>query len=66
MTATPAVGKASARQRKLTRKEALRKIASLIEAHMTERGLSEREKNRRVRRFAKRVERASAAARAKS
>ena len=38
--------------------EAARKIASLIEEHMDERGLSEREKNQRVKSFGKRVDRA--------
>jgi hypothetical protein len=38
--------------------EAARKIASIIEEHMTECGLSEREKNKRVKSFGKRVDRA--------
>ena len=65
MAATSPIGKPAQRHGKLSRKEALRKIASLIENHMTDRGLPEKEKTRRVRRFSKRVERAIAA-RAKS
>jgi hypothetical protein len=38
--------------------EAARKIASIIEEHMNECGLSEREKDRRVKNFGKRVDRA--------
>jgi len=38
--------------------DAARKIASIIEEHMTECGMSEREKNKRVKRFGKRVDRA--------
>jgi hypothetical protein len=38
--------------------EAARKIASIIEDHMSECGLSEREKDRRVKNFGKRVDRA--------
>ncbi|SPE44447.1 hypothetical protein SBA7_380020 [Candidatus Sulfotelmatobacter sp. SbA7] len=38
--------------------EAARKIASIIEEHMDECGLSEREKNKRVKSFGKRVDRA--------
>jgi hypothetical protein len=37
---------------------AARKIASIIEEHMNECGLSETEKNKRVKRFGKRVDRA--------
>ena len=37
---------------------AARKIASIIEEHMSECGLSEREKNKRVKSFGKRVDRA--------
>jgi hypothetical protein len=44
---------------KIQRKtEAARKIASIIEEHMDECGLSEREKNKRVKSFGKRVDRA--------
>ncbi len=38
--------------------EAARKIASIIEEQMNESGLSEREKNKRVKSFGKRVDRA--------
>jgi len=38
--------------------DAARKIASIIEAHMDECGLSEREKDLRVKNFGKRVDRA--------
>jgi hypothetical protein len=38
--------------------EAARKIASIIEEQMDECGLSEREKNKRVKSFGKRVDRA--------
>jgi hypothetical protein len=38
--------------------EAARKIASIIEEHMDECGLPEREKNKRVKSFGKRVDRA--------
>jgi len=38
--------------------DAARKIASIIEEHMDECGLSEREKNKRVKSFSKRVDRA--------
>lgn len=38
--------------------EAARKIASIIEEQMTECGLSESEKNKRVKSFGKRVDRA--------
>lgn len=38
--------------------EAARKIASIIEEHMNECGLAEREKNKRVKSFGKRVDRA--------
>jgi len=37
--------------------EAARKIAAIIEEHMDECGLSEREKNKRVKSFGKRVDR---------
>ena len=40
---------------KKPRTESLRKMASLIEEHMTEKGWSEKEKNERVARFARRV-----------
>ncbi len=36
--------------------EAARKIASIIEEHMDQSGLSEREKNKRVKNFGKRVD----------
>lgn len=38
--------------------ETARKLASIIEEHMNECGLSEREKNKRVKSFGKRVDRA--------
>ncbi len=38
--------------------QAARKIASIIEEHMSECGLSEREKNKRVKSFGRRVDRA--------
>jgi hypothetical protein len=41
---------------KKPRTESLRKMASLIEEHMTEKGMSEEEKNERVARFARRVD----------
>jgi len=41
------------------RKDAARRIATLIEEHMTKCGLSEREKNKRVKQFAKRVDKAT-------
>jgi len=43
--------------RKASRKENLRKIAQLIEEHMSERGLSEEKKNERVKRFTTAVSR---------
>lgn len=61
MAATnPALGKAQQR-RKLSRKDALRKMASIVEEHMSEMGLSDDQKNARVARFSKRVDRAIAA-----
>lgn len=42
------------------RRTAARRIAALIEQHMTESGLSEREKNNRVKQFSKRVDKAIA------
>jgi hypothetical protein len=53
------------KEKKLPRQEAAKRIASLVETHMTESGFSEREKNRRVAQFRKRVE-ASIARLAKS
>jgi hypothetical protein len=44
------------RSPKKPRTGSLRKMASLIEEHMTEKGWSEEEKNERVARFARRVE----------
>ena len=51
--------RAMAPERKLSKKEAAQKIASLVELAMTERGFSEQEKNRRVQRFAERVDKAT-------
>ena len=41
---------------KLSRRQALRKIAAIIEDHMTEEGLSEEEKNAKVALFASLVD----------
>jgi hypothetical protein len=41
---------------KLSRKQALREIAAIIEKHMTDEGLSEKEKNAKVARFASMVD----------
>jgi hypothetical protein len=41
---------------KTPRAETLRKMASLIEEHMMEKGCSEKEKNERVTRFACRID----------
>jgi hypothetical protein len=43
---------------KLSKDAAARQIASLLETHMTEASLSEREKNQRVEKFGKRVDQA--------
>jgi hypothetical protein len=42
--------------KKLSRQEAMNRIDSLVETHMTESGFSEKEKNHRVEQFRKRVE----------
>jgi len=47
-------------QKRLSKPQAAAKIASLIEEHMTECGLSERQKNERVIEFGKRVDKATA------
>jgi hypothetical protein len=44
------------KEKRLSRQEAANRIASLVEIHMTESGFSEKEKNRRVTQFRKRVE----------
>jgi len=44
------------KEKKLSRQEAAKRIASLVETHMTESGFSEQEKNRRVAQFRKRVD----------
>lgn len=44
------------RQVKLSKSDAARRIATLLDEHMTELGLSEKEKNKRVDRFGKRVD----------
>jgi hypothetical protein len=46
-------------ERKLSKKEAAEKIASLVELAMTESGFSEQEKNVRVQRFGQRVDKAT-------
>jgi len=51
-------------QPRRTRKQALKEIARLLEEQMDEMGLSENEKNERVRLFGDRVEKAVARARA--
>ena len=53
MATVPAIRK---RTTKKPRAEVLKKMASLIEEHMTEKGWSEREKNERVARFSRRVD----------
>jgi hypothetical protein len=45
---------------KADRRAAAQRIATLIEEHMTESGLSEQEKNKRVKQFSKRVDKAIA------
>jgi hypothetical protein len=46
----------SQREKRPSRQEAMSRIASLVETHMTERGFSEEEKNQRVEKFRKRVD----------
>ncbi len=62
MKGAPPIRKTS----KLSRAEALHAMASLIEEHMTEQGLSEDEKDKRVAEARQMVESSSGAARAKS
>ena len=47
-------------QKGLSRSQAALRIASLVEEHMTERGLSEKQKNERVAKFGERVDEATA------
>jgi len=44
-----------AQNRKVSRPQAAQRIASLLEQHMSEQGLSEKEKNAKVKQFATRV-----------
>ena len=44
-----------AQNRKASRPQAAQRIASLLEQHMSEQGLSEKEKNAKVKQFATRV-----------
>jgi len=53
MATVPAIRKRAAKK---PRAESLRKMASLIEEHMTEKGWSEKERNERVARFSRRVD----------
>jgi hypothetical protein len=47
--------RASSRHLVLSKKETAKKLATMIEEHMTELGMSEEEKNRRVAKFGERV-----------
>jgi hypothetical protein len=47
-------------EQKLSKAEAARQMATLVETHMTERGFSEAEKNERVKKFVDRVDEAIA------
>jgi hypothetical protein len=53
MATVPALRKRSAKKPKT---ESLRKMASLVEEHMSDKGWSETEKNDRVARFSRRVD----------
>jgi hypothetical protein len=58
--ATKTVATPEADSRKiLSRPQAAAKIASLVEEHMTECGLSQKQKNERVAEFGKRVDKAT-------
>jgi hypothetical protein len=48
-----------AQNRKVSRPQAAQRIASLLEQHMSEQGLSEKEKNAKVKQFATRVSNAT-------
>ena len=54
------MGSVAVAKPKPDRRAAARRIAALIEQHMTDSGLSEREKNNRVKQFSKRVDKAIA------
>jgi hypothetical protein len=58
--ATKSVARPETGPKRLSKPQAAAKIASLIEEHMTERGLSEKQKNERVADFGKRVDIATA------
>jgi|HubBroStandDraft_1064217.scaffolds.fasta_scaffold258257_3 hypothetical protein len=47
-------------EKRLSKPQAAAKIASLVEEHMTESGFSEKDKNKRVAEFGKRVDKATA------
>jgi prolyl-tRNA synthetase len=46
----------------INRKEAARRLAAMLEEHMDEQGLSEAQKNAKVAKFAKNVDKATSAA----
>jgi len=54
--ASTAVSKQQSRQRKLSKREAAKKIVCLLEQHMEDRKLSEEEKNFKVGKFAARLD----------
>ena len=58
--ASKTVARPAADRKRLSRAQAAAKIASLIEEHMTECGLSEKQKNERVAGFSQRVDKATA------
>jgi hypothetical protein len=57
---TKSVARPEADRKRLSRPQAAAKIASLIEEHMAECGLSEKQKNERIDEFSKRVDNAIA------
>jgi len=56
--ATNVVPEPTTPARKTSREEAAKKIAGILEEHMTNAGLSEKEKNARVKKFSDRVDNA--------